>query len=351
MSDRPDPAPAAPSPRTPVPPGDRVASVAERIRPLIDERERARAGLGRAEEDLRAADHELNRARTELSGAEQAHARLLAASYRDQGEGASAELSAVEQALQQTRDRASAAEGRRRQAERAIELLREDITAAEARLHEGATEAKREVTGAIMEDVRISWSAVSGYLEEMRAIRAIPEGDNPPTLATLEPAAEEFQRELLDEEGGRARRRPPGFWGVLARFVLTVVGAALVLLGTFLPWAGEASGMDLDYGIFLRIESLTTVTPSTLVAGGITVAIGTLALLGLTFRSGWLSRVAGALGLAAFVLFAITVFRGPEVRFPTSIGPGMWLILAGSLVVLGAGFAGRRRRVPVLDRP
>ena len=54
-----------------------------------------------------------------------------------------------------------------------------------------------------------------------------------------------------------------------------------------------------------------------------------------------LGRLAGALGIAGFVLFAIQVFRasGQNIEgLDTRIEIGAWLALAGSVIVLVAGF-------------
>jgi hypothetical protein len=76
--------------------------------------------------------------------------------------------------------------------------------------------------------------------------------------------------------------------------------------------------------------------------GFVSIVLGLLAIIGLAFRSGWLTRIAGALGIAAFVLFAITVSRASNLSFPGSIGVGAWLALAGGVVALIGGFLGTR---------
>jgi hypothetical protein len=69
------------------------------------------------------------------------------------------------------------------------------------------------------------------------------------------------------------------------------------------------------------------------------IVLGLLALLGLAFRSGWLTRLAGALGIVGFVLVAIELYRangGQAFQF------GAWLALVGGIVALIGGFFGTR---------
>ena len=344
----PEPGEAPPPPEPahqPTPPGDHLGALAERVSPLSDAHDHARGALSRAEEDLRALEREVATARSAAEDAEQAHARALAASYRDQSEGAGSALEGSTRTLEDARARLRDAEARERQAARAVELLREELAASRTRLHEGATAAKAEAAAAVLEDARGSWATVWAHLQQLKAIRSIPYGVDPPVVDEVDPAAEDFARRVLEGRGPAGRGRPAGLWSVVARFLLTLLGAAGILLGTFLAWIrpGDATGMDLDHGVFFRIESLSALAPSTLLAGAITLAIGGLAVLGLALRSGWLTRIAGSLGLLAFILYTITVFRSPEARFPAAVGLGMWMILAGSVVVLAAGFVGRRR--------
>ena len=51
--------------------------------------------------------------------------------------------------------------------------------------------------------------------------------------------------------------------------------------------------------------------------------------------SGWLTRLAGALGIIAFALFAIGVYRVPGGQL---IDAGAWICVAGSALALVGGF-------------
>ena len=126
--------------------------------------------------------------------------------------------------------------------------------------------------------------------------------------------------------------------GLGARVILTLAGAAGLIVGSLLDWVDGSKGTDAQYKVFwsTNAEGGVSFLES---AGAITILIGLLAILGLAMRSGWLTRLAGALGVAAFVLFTITLYRVEEVDL--SIGDikiGMWLILAGGVLCLIAGF-------------
>ncbi|HJV04403.1 MAG TPA: hypothetical protein VJ868_03995, partial [Actinomycetota bacterium] len=76
--------------------------------------------------------------------------------------------------------------------------------------------------------------------------------------------------------------------------------------------------------------------------GFVTIILGLLALLGMAFRTGWLTRIAGALGIVVFVLYAITLYRVPGDAGFGEIGIGAWLVLIGGILALIGGFLGTR---------
>ncbi len=120
------------------------------------------------------------------------------------------------------------------------------------------------------------------------------------------------------------------------RLLLTLAGAAAMIVGAFGTWSALFAGTQLGDRALVR----TTFTTSTflLSIGAIAIALGLAAVIGLTFRSGWLTRLAGVLGIVTFLLFAIELFRVPG-PFPTgAIGWGAWMFLAGSIVALIGGF-------------
>ncbi len=144
----------------------------------------------------------------------------------------------------------------------------------------------------------------------------------------------------------------PSVGGLMTRIVLSALGAAGMMIGAFLPWlafdpaqvpptAGLA-GTELSYSLFY-----STAEPFGASffgsAGLVAIILGVLALLGMAFRSGWLSSIAGVLGIVAFALVLITLYRVPDAGFDvTNVGIGLWVVLAGGVLALIGGFFGTR---------
>jgi hypothetical protein len=129
-----------------------------------------------------------------------------------------------------------------------------------------------------------------------------------------------------------------------ARMVLTVAGAAGMIIGAFLKWLSEAEqiGTEIEVQILwsYEIEGQANFVSS---VGFVAIILGLLALVGLAFRTGWLTRVAGALGIVVFVLYVITIYRVPEAEADVSnVGLGAWLVLIGGVLALIGGFLGTR---------
>ena len=155
-------------------------------------------------------------------------------------------------------------------------------------------------------------------------------------------------RTVREEETTRIR---PG--GMAARLILTLLGAGGMIYGAFLDWLTEVSpsrGIDADWIIFFSPnpgESANIWTS----AGFVTIVLGVLAVVGLAFRTGWLTSLSGALAVAAMVLLAITFYRVAEIDLGIQdFGVGAWLIVTGGLLALVGGFFGARQRVIVVDR-
>jgi hypothetical protein len=132
------------------------------------------------------------------------------------------------------------------------------------------------------------------------------------------------------------------------RVVLTVIGAIAMIAGAFLQWVNVPGGL---HGTELSIRVLW----STRIAeypnlfgtvGFVIIVLGVLALLGVGLSSGWLTRLAAALGLLVFVLSVVTLYRATGETFGL-FGIGAWLVLVGSILALVGGFMGRR---PVVER-
>ena len=100
--------------------------------------------------------------------------------------------------------------------------------------------------------------------------------------------------------------RPPASLGI--RLVLTLVGAAGLILGSFLKWLNDVKGYKGSIRVFYARTAASNVS-FWKSAGGVMIALGLIAVIGLAARSGWLTRIAGALGVVAFILFAINVYR------------------------------------------
>jgi hypothetical protein len=125
------------------------------------------------------------------------------------------------------------------------------------------------------------------------------------------------------------------------RVVLTLVGAAGLIVGAFLNWIDGIQGTDLSIDALWRTTFHST-NQFLQTVGFASIVLGLVAIVGLAFAGGWLSRLAGVVGIVGFVLFAIEVYRDNGAH---TWGAGPWLALAGSIVILIAGFLGGRRTV------
>jgi hypothetical protein len=147
----------------------------------------------------------------------------------------------------------------------------------------------------------------------------------------------------------------PSGGGMAARILFTLLGAAGLIIGAFLAWFsfGEQdvpavvglNGVEVSNSVFY-----STADPfgaSFVSSGGlVTIILGVLALLGLAFRTGWLTTLAGVLGIVAFALVVITLYRVEGQSFTiTNVGLGLWIVLAGGILSVIAGFFGARPRV------
>ena len=153
------------------------------------------------------------------------------------------------------------------------------------------------------------------------------------------PAPAPTHRRMAPVPQGATTVRPYSVGGVIGRVVLTALGAAGLIVGSFLNFLAGINGTDLDDRALWSTDFLTTSTFVRTV-GFVMIVLGLLALLGLAPRSGWLTRIAGALGIIAFVLVAIKAFRAPGGQ---ALQTGAWVCLAGSIVDLVGGYLGTRR--------
>src|SRR3954469_3422407 len=130
--------------------------------------------------------------------------------------------------------------------------------------------------------------------------------------------------------------------GVTSRILLTVLGAAGLIVGAFLNWTRDLQGTEVSWRAVYQdtFGSTDNIVQS---IGGISILVGLVALLGLADGSGWLVRLARAVGLVGAVLFIIQVQRSSDHSLQT----GMWLALVGSILCVAAGLTGYRGTVVV----
>lgn len=158
----------------------------------------------------------------------------------------------------------------------------------------------------------------------------------------------------------------PSAGGLSARIFLTLVGTAGIIVGTFLRWfnfpgqglfegtpegAGVpgSAGIEWNWSVLYSTDDPFDASFFTSI-GFIAIVLGLLAVLGLALRTGWLTRLAGALAIVIVILYAISLYRVPAEDADggfgiAQIGIGAWLVALGGLIVLIAGFLGSRRVV------
>ena len=105
------------------------------------------------------------------------------------------------------------------------------------------------------------------------------------------------------------------------------------MVGAFLPWVRGIDGNQLALSALVR-RPFETESSQLMTVGFVCVLLGLLAVIGLA-TSGWLTRLAGALGIVVFILLLIQLYGVQPSVLP---GPGPWLVLAGGIVsVVGGG--------------
>ena len=145
----------------------------------------------------------------------------------------------------------------------------------------------------------------------------------------------------------------PAMAGFAVRVLLTLLGAAGLVVGGLLEWLNsfgmKFEGTDLSYRVLWASRDVLT-NDWWKSAGAIMMAIGAVAVLGLLPRSGILTRFAGVLGVIGFALFAQNVYRHSDLEV-SDFRIGIWLCLAGGLVALIGGFFGTRTAVARAPAP
>jgi hypothetical protein len=116
------------------------------------------------------------------------------------------------------------------------------------------------------------------------------------------------------------------------RVLLTLIGASGLVVGAFMEWVRGVRGMNLSIeALYSRELAQRADIPATV--GFVALVIGIVAIVGLA-TGGWLTRLAGALGIVVFVLLIIQLYLGDTQLLP---GPGPWLILTGGMVAAVGG--------------
>jgi hypothetical protein len=128
--------------------------------------------------------------------------------------------------------------------------------------------------------------------------------------------------------------------GLIVRILLTLAGAAGLIIGSFMDWLKGTTGVDMDIRAFLQTTFDKQTSTFVETVGFVMIVLGLLAIVGLAPRSGWLTRFAGALGIVGFVLFLIEVYRADQTV--ADVQAGAWIALTGGVVALVGGFSGTR---------
>jgi hypothetical protein len=150
------------------------------------------------------------------------------------------------------------------------------------------------------------------------------------------------------EERTTVSDRPGG--GLAARLILGIIGAAGMIIGPFLDWADGVAGTQVQFRAFFSTEA-TGEAGFTASAGFTVLILGVIALVGLAFKSGWLTSLAAGLGVLACVLIVITVLR-VEGGSIGALAIGFWIAAIGSvLALLASMFGAGRRATAVRSRP
>jgi hypothetical protein len=148
----------------------------------------------------------------------------------------------------------------------------------------------------------------------------------------------------------RTARAPRGSGRVRARFVITLVGIAALVVGAFLDWQATQPGYRLTFRSLLH-DDFTTTSNATKSVGAISVLIAAVALLALLDRTGWLTRLAGLASVVLFAMFALQLYRHYDQHFNPALHAvhvGAWATLGAGVVLLFGGlvrYRPKRRRL------
>jgi len=134
-------------------------------------------------------------------------------------------------------------------------------------------------------------------------------------------------------------RRTWGWAGLAIRIVLTLAGAAGMVVSLFMDWVRSTLATDMSVRALFQ-TSQTRTSNFVISIGFVMLVLGLLAVVGLAPRTGWLTSLAGALGIVVFVLLLVQMYRANLTV--SDLDPGAWVAVAGSAVALIGGFFGAR---------
>jgi hypothetical protein len=137
------------------------------------------------------------------------------------------------------------------------------------------------------------------------------------------------------------------------RILFTLAGAAGMIVSAFLNWVTGVEGVELDIRTVWIPQREYTATEANFVEtmGFAAIVLGLIAIIGLAPRSGWLTRLAGAIGVIGFILFVIQFYRSSGNFDVSDLRLGAWLLLGGSVAALIGGFLGTRVRYVMPPAP
>lgn len=120
--------------------------------------------------------------------------------------------------------------------------------------------------------------------------------------------------------------------GAAGRTLFALVGAGLIILGGVKEWVKGIPGTELSAQMLTKhtVRHADTLITS---IGFLAIVLGLAAILGLA-TGGWLTRLAGALGIVMFVLLVVQLYAGGPALLP---GIGPWLVLVGGIVAVAGG--------------
>ncbi len=136
-------------------------------------------------------------------------------------------------------------------------------------------------------------------------------------------------------------RTKVSYGGLVARIVVTLIGAAGLIIGSFATVVDGTAGTDIPVKALWTTDLSGSAFVSSLGFAMIVVAL--VAIVGMALRTGVLTSLAGAVAIAATILLLVQVNRVDGNL--NGVDAGMWLWGAGGLLCLIGGFIRTRREV------